>query len=255
MQEAVWKTDREWFKAWFNHPAYHVLYGHRSEAEAIQFVNELAKLDVLECRGEVLEAGCGSGRHARALHAAGWRVTAFDLSPESIASAVVQSSPDIQFQVQDLRRIKNEDAWEGRFQLVTNLFTSLGYFDDPKDQQAVLLGLRHCLHDHGYLIIDYLNLSFVEKHLVPFERITKEGTTFEIHRRIHEGWIEKSIAFEWKGEPQHHVERVLAWGFTQFEQALEDAGMQWVQTWGDYHLNSWSASSPRCIMLAQPKQP
>ncbi|MDA0729016.1 MAG: class I SAM-dependent methyltransferase [Bacteroidetes bacterium] len=255
MQAEVWKTDKEWFKAWFNHPAYHVLYGHRSESEAEQFVQKLGALEVLKGRGEVLEAGCGSGRHARALHALGWKVTAFDLSPESISAAKAQSSPDIHFQVQDLRTLKHQENWEGRFHLVTNLFTSLGYFEEPEDQRAVLDGLRHCLHDDGFVVIDYLNLSLVKKHLVPFERTTKEGTTFEIHRRIHEGWIEKSIAFEWMGESQHHVERVLAWGMPEFVQALEVAGLQCIQSWGDYHLNSWSARSPRCIMLAQPKQP
>ena len=41
MQEDVWKTEDEWFRPWFNTPAYHLLYGHRSEEEAQQLVAAL----------------------------------------------------------------------------------------------------------------------------------------------------------------------------------------------------------------------
>ena len=84
MQDVLWKRTPEWFKPWFNTEAYHLLYGHRSEQEARAFVDNLAEAKLLGSPGALLDAGCGSGRHARAFAKHGWNVTGMDLSPNSI---------------------------------------------------------------------------------------------------------------------------------------------------------------------------
>ena len=84
--------------------------------------------------------------------------------------------------------------------------------------------------------MDYLNPEAVAQQLVPQERLTKEDTTFDIHRRIHRGWIEKSIQYTWNGESCHHVERVQALTKSAFQSALSDAGLEVSHVWGDYAL-------------------
>ena len=98
----------------------------------------------------------------------------------------------------------------GAFDLVANFFTSLGYFDEPQAMERIVGHFAAFLKPGGHLLVDYLNPEAVAQQLVPQERITKEDTTFDIHRRIHRGWIEKSIQYTWNGESCHHVERVQA---------------------------------------------
>ena len=251
MQEDVWKTDPEWFKPWFNTEAYHVLYGHRSESEARDAVSVLCSQGVLGQPGRVLDAGCGAGRHARALAKEGWSVVAFDLSDASIQEARALQSPNTSFHCLDLRDLRAQAEWHASFDVVTNFFTSLGYFDDDAEHDAVVEGFVSALKPGGKLLVDFLNVPQVEAQLVPSESVSKNGVTFQIHRRIHAGWIEKSIQFEWEGSPQHHVERVRALDHVHLTELLARFGLVVRHKWGDYALNDWTPSSPRCMILAE----
>ena len=251
MQEDVWKTEDEWFRPWFNSPAYHLLYGHRSEVEAQGIVTSLMASGVLGTPNRALDAGCGSGRHARALSKHGWKVDAFDLSPESIHQANDQPAENINYHVMDLRKLAEKSAWQAQFHLVTNFFTSMGYFQEPADQEAVVKGFQKVLHPDGTLILDYLNVEQVAKNLVPKETIVCGETTFSIHRRIHNGWIEKSVRFEWEGRQEHHVERVQALSQRDFEDILRRVGLEVVHVWGDYELSNWTPNSSRCLMAVR----
>jgi SAM-dependent methyltransferase len=201
-----------------------------------------------------LDAGCGAGRHARAFFQRGWDVHAFDLSEASIASAVnhplVPANEKLQFQVHDLRELDGQRGWHGAFDLVANFFTSLGYFDEPQAMERIVGHFAAFLKPGGHLLVDYLNAEAVAKHLVPHERITKADTTFDIRRRIHRGWIEKSIQYTWDGEPCHHVERVQALTKSAFHSALSNAGLEVSHVWGDYALSKWTPDSPRTMILA-----
>ncbi|MGB1578190.1 MAG: class I SAM-dependent methyltransferase [Flavobacteriales bacterium] len=235
MQEGVWKTDSNWFKHWFNSEAYHVLYGHRSDAEADNLVRNLVQSGVLGETGKVLDAGC-----------------AFDLSTDSIFKAKKHGSrPSPHYQVLDLRHLHEVAEWEGSFDLVTNFFTSLGYFESETDQSAVVQGLGQVLRPGGKLLIDYLNVSQVRESLVPYEVAQRQGTDFFIHRRIHGGWIEKSIQYAWNGVDCQHVERVQSLERADFERLLRVCNLQIVEAFGDYQLNPWTAKSPRLMLLAE----
>ena len=74
---------------------------------------------------------------------------------------------------------------------------------------------------------------------------------FVTHRRIHGGWIEKSIQFEWKGKREHHVERVQAMTPEDLQNMIVSSGLKMQDLWGDYALNRWCDESPRTLMLAQ----
>jgi predicted TPR repeat methyltransferase len=65
--------------------------------------------ELLPAGGAVLEAGCGWGRDAKALHAAGFQVTAFDGSAEMVRLAREHTG----LQVEQMRF--QEMAWEGAF--------------------------------------------------------------------------------------------------------------------------------------------
>ena len=251
MQEDVWKTDPEWFRPWFNTEAYHVLYGHRSESEASHAVSTLCAQGALGQPARVLDAGCGAGRHARALAKEGWTVEAFDLSEASIHEARAMKTPNIAYHCLDLRDLLSQTMWHASFDLVTNFFTSLGYFDDEAEHEAVVNGFVNALKPGGKLLVDFLNVPQVEANLIASETVSKQGTMFHIRRRIHEGWIEKSIQFEWEGSPQHHVERVRALDRSHLTALLMKHGLEVRHIWGDYDLNEWTPSSPRCMILAE----
>ena len=254
MNDNLWINRPEWFKSWFNSAAYHSLYGHRSEEEAVHLVDNLVRAGIVRAPGRALDAGCGAGRHARALSRAGMTTEAFDLSEQSIEMARKSSADNPRFRVLDLRMLAQEEAWHGRFDLVTNFFTSLGYFSVVSEQQAVIEGFEKVMKADGLLLIDYLNVPHVMENLVSHETIERNGVSFNIHRRVHQGWIEKSIKFVWEGEEHHHVERVQALTLAKFQTLLAGNELLIDRLFGDYDLGPWSQHSPRCLMIVKKRK-
>ena len=185
------------------------------------------------------------------LWAKGWQVQAFDLSQGSIDMAKeITKNPNVNFKVMDLRDLPQMTTWEGQFDLITNFFTSIGYFAALDHQRSIIRGFQHCLRPGGSLLIDYLNARQVKSKLVDHEMVYREGIEFKIHRRIREGWIDKSIQFNYQDEPHHHVESVQLLDLDDFDAVLR-IRFQITQVWGDYSLSPWHSHSPRCMLLAK----
>ena len=69
----------EWFEEWFGEE-YLQLYPHRNEADAGRMVGLLQRVLPWASGWQVLDVGCGAGRHAKAMQEAGARVIGLDLS-------------------------------------------------------------------------------------------------------------------------------------------------------------------------------
>jgi len=73
----------------------------------------------------------------------GFRVVGVDLSPEYIALAKKMAaerkvSERVEFRVGDMRRIgKLLKDYEGSFNVVINLYTSFGYYDEETDEDVL----------------------------------------------------------------------------------------------------------------------
>ena len=250
----MWKTNNEWFAKWFDTKEYHILYGDRDDNEAGELVERLH-----EKYGKgvtaVLDAGCGAGRHVLAWSRLGYAVKGFDLSPESIEIAKRKSREldlSTTFKVLDMRSLSAEKEWTGAFDLVTNLFTSFGYFENKQDHENVVKGFADVLKPGGILVLDYLNVNYSKTNMVSEERIEKPDYVFTISRRLFDGYFQKSITyFDKEGERQTHIEQVRAWTSTELSELLLNFGLQVENVYGDYELGIHSNSSPRCILVAR----
>ena len=96
--------------------------------------------------GDVLDLACGPGRHAVALAKKGFRVTGVDLSPFLLQKAMGLAraeSVDVEWVRDDMRHFVRP----GAFDLVVNIFTSFGYFDDKRDDLVVLRNIHQSLNN------------------------------------------------------------------------------------------------------------
>ena len=253
INSSMWKTNNEWFAKWFDTKEYHILYGDRDDNEAGELVERLhdkygGKLTT------ILDAGCGAGRHVLAWSKLGYSVKGFDLSPESIEIAKNKSRKqdlEAEFKILDMRALLAEKEWSGAFDLVTNLFTSFGYFENKEDHENVVRGFSHALCPGGLLVMDYLNVNYSKINMVPEETIEKGNHVFTIKRRLFDGYFQKSISyFDEKGGRQTHIEQVRAWTSTELIELLLNFGLRVDNVYGDYELGEHTDDSPRCILVA-----
>jgi SAM-dependent methyltransferase len=136
------------------------------------------------------------------------------------------------------------------FDLVVNLFTSFGYFEDDRENARVLVRVCDALRPGGILVIDFLNASQVRNDLVPYDERVENGITIEQTRAISsdDRFVEKTIRLRERGK--EYIERVRLLTPRDLERMLEGAGFAIADRIGDYAGAKWSESSPRTILFA-----
>jgi len=242
------KISGEWFSDWFSTPYYAILYQHRNETEAEEFLQTLTQY--LQCKknSKMLDVGCGEGRHAAFLQHLQFNVSGFDISPLHIQKAK-QRNGLVHFFVHDMRHTFPEN----NFDYVFNLFTSFGYFNDEKEDLKALQNMYAALNENGILVIDFLNENVVRKNLIPSDSKTIDNITFYQNRRIENNVVIKTIQFkDFEENTQIFQEKVKLYSKENITEMLANIGFKDFVFFGNYALDSFDIeNSPRLITIAK----
>ena len=236
--------EADWFEEWFGDD-YLRIYQHRDEPEAERAIDLIAA----HVRGReiqaVLDLACGAGRHSKALCERWWTV-GLDLSA-ALLRVARREDAEAPYVRADMRELPFADR---SFDLVVNLFTSFGYFEDDREQAKVLTCVRDVLKPGGAFVIDFLNASQVRRNLVPYDERVENGVTIQQSRIISPDnrFVEKTICLRERG--REYVERVRLLSAGDLERMLEKAGFDVLHCFGDYTGAAWSENSPRTILFA-----
>ena len=128
------KINHHWYASWFDSPYYHILYSHRDEDEATEFIDAIGKYLNLSQGSKILDIACGKGRHSRHLNRLGYNVTGIDLSEENIKYCRKFENENLHFFKHDMRRSFRINYFEA----AVNLFTSFGYFENNRDDKMAI---------------------------------------------------------------------------------------------------------------------
>jgi ubiquinone/menaquinone biosynthesis C-methylase UbiE len=169
---------------------------------------EVARLlDVLSLPvgSRLLDVPCGQGRHAHLLAEAGLDVTGLDYSTHLLAIARRRGvASTLRYVRGDMRRLPAR--WAGRFDAVTNLFTSFGFFLNPSDDARVIAEFARVLRPGGMLVWhgasrDGVMARFLSRDWWPV------GHTMVAHERSFDALSGVlTIRSTWRG-PSRHGER------------------------------------------------
>lgn len=240
--------QKEWFADWFDSPYYHILYQKHDEADARAALDQLLHALHLKEGSRVLDLACGKGRHARYLADQGFDVTGLDISNQSIAFARQFEHDRLHFYQHDMRlpfRINYYDA-------VVNFFTSFGYFETDRDHLKSLQNIAKGLKPGGLFLLDYFNSVLVRRQLVPEEHKMIDGLDFKVSKWVDDQRVYKQVDVQQGGKQFCFQERVRLFELNDCLQLLEKAGLELVQTYGNYQLEPFEVDrSPRLILIAR----
>lgn len=243
--------DKAWYKDWFNSNYYHLLYQHRDEEEALQFIQTLIQYLHPPAGATMVDVACGKGRHSKVLADMGFDVTGIDLSAASIEEARKEESDNLHFFQHDMRL----PFWMNYFQYAFNFFTSFGYFRTRREHDNAIRTIAQSLKKEGVFVIDYLNVHYTEERLEKTFTTTIEGITFHITKWQDEDHFFKQIQITdaANSAPKHlYTERVAKFSLGDFTDMLSYQGMQVQEVFGDYHLGHYDVKrSPRMIIVAR----
>lgn len=160
-----------WAETLFREQAdtYAEFFAERFDAAADQ-VDSLDGLLAAECGVDpdsVLDLACGTGRHVLAFADRGLDAEGVDFSEPFLAEARERAAErgladEATFRHGDVREL---DDWSGSYDLVTNFWNSLGYYDRETDEQ-VLANARRLLSADGVLAVEFGNKDY---YLANFE--------------------------------------------------------------------------------------
>ncbi len=244
---------KPWYEKSFGQD-YMLVYKHRDWENANKEVQQMARWLNLPRGSQVLDVGCGMGRHALALSEEGYQVTGMDLSETLLQEAMLNDAQhSVAWEHGDMRELPFDT---GSFDATVNLFTSFGYFAIEEDHIRVLRQLRRVLRKDGVFLIDFLNPEFIIRNLVPRSvRMDEEcGLRIEEQRTIQDGYVYKTITISKKSQPneesRQYVERVQLLSLDWFKRHLNEAGLVIEQLYGHYDGSAYDeVSSPRMIMV------
>ncbi len=242
---------RAWYREAFGRH-YLEVYAHRDEESARREVEFAADALELSSGDRVLDLACGAGRHSRALAALGCRVTAMDLSPELLASALTAvGGPD--YVRGDMRSLPFPGS-SGVFDVVCQFFTSFGYFEDQSDDESVLAEVKRVLRPGGKYLFDYLNAERIVAGLVPESTDRMGGFTLHQRRRITPDGtrVEKDVVIREGGTIRsEYTESVRLYTEDDIRGMMSRSGLTPLCLYGDLAGAPFTSDSERLVVVAE----
>lgn len=235
----------KWYKEWFGRD-YLSVYSHRDTTDARKQA-ELIRTFISPPGKQLLDLACGDGRHCRIFDSMGFTVTGLDLSDELIATAKKNSPDTITYIISDMRDIR----LNRRFDIITNLFTSFGYFENDRENLAVIEEAVSNLTPGGLFWIDFLNEKQVKAGLRPVtSKILDNGFEVTEERSLSpdEKRIEKTITIHDSSDTRTYRESVRLYTPEELTGFFHSCGLRVMDMLGDYDGSAFNKDSPRLII-------
>jgi SAM-dependent methyltransferase len=204
----------------------------------------------LEPGARVLDLACGDGRIANRLAARGASVTGLDVTSRFLDRAREEARAhgvEVHYVHGDMREL----AWEGRFDAVTCVFTSFGYFDDHANRR-VLRRVRRALRSSGRLCLDLNHLPWLLTNFRDKEVVERDGQ-WMIDRNRYDPLTGRTVndrTIIRDGRQRSFQFSVRMFSFPELRDWLLDAGF------GEVHGFSGrgeelTADAPRMVIIAR----
>lgn len=203
---------------------------------------------------EILDVPCGHGRHAIALSEHGHTVTGVELNQHFVATAKAAATTtgvSPHFLQGDMREI----AFTSEFDIVLNLFTSLGYFDDEHDDERFFAGAFRALRPGGTFVVDFINHDWLTGHWKARDwRILPDGSRLLVQRSfdVPTGRSTDQRTTIAPDGTEHTVtlsHRVYT--VTELIALAKRVGFQLAATYGDFRDEPLTLDSKRAVLFFQ----
>lgn len=243
---ADWFTNEDFWEASYDvmFPAERFDAAPREWASILDLVGETPR--------RVLDLACGPGRHAMAAARQGLHVVGVDRSAFLLQKAqdrAVREGLEIQWVHADMREAVQTPAVD----LVLNLFTSFGYFDDDSENQRVLQNAHDSLHPGGTLVVDVAGKEVLARIFSPHSVEDAPGGMIVHRRRVADDW--RRMENEWV-RLRDGVARSFHFGHwiysgRELAEMLAWAGFAEVRLVGDFGGAPYGPEATRLVAIAR----
>lgn len=200
--------------------------------------------------GHVLDLCCGPGRHTYEFAKRGFFVTAVDASEFLLSKAKEHCSQftNVRFIHADMRDFVEPN----RFDLVINMFTSFGYFENQEDNLKVLKNIKKSLKEDGKLLMEMASKEIVLKNYresivsVRGEKMLIEKHSFEPGlARMKNDWIVLE-----NGRYKVHTLQHYLYSAEELKMMLQMCGFKNIAVYGSLSGDLYDLNAKRLVVVA-----
>ncbi|MBV8757665.1 MAG: methyltransferase domain-containing protein [Deltaproteobacteria bacterium] len=205
----------------------------------------------------VLDVGCGYGRHAMELAARGFHVVGLDLSTPLLVRGGEEAHRrglTINFVRGDMRELD----FENQFDAAYCLFSTFGYFDDETNKKT-LQNIGRALKPQGKMLIEILNRDYVIQDLPT--RVWWEGDGCVVLEEVELNYfssriqVNRSVVFD-DGRQLEQEISVRGYSLHEVGKLMHAAGFRVLEVSGGYQMRGrfFGNQSRHIIVLAERKE-
>ncbi|MFE9686523.1 class I SAM-dependent methyltransferase [Streptomyces sp. NPDC006285] len=199
----------------------------------------------------VLDLCCGPGVFTVPLARRGHDVTGVDLSPAMLDRARKRSA-DTGDRVTYVQADARTYEAPGAFDVVLNMFTSFGYFEDPADNARVLRTMYTCLTPGGTLVLDLAGKELLARKVTP-PKVVQRGEDLTVQTdTVLDDWAR--LRSDWVLVRGERVTRAtLVWfvySAVELRRMVEEAGLGRVEVFGGFDSRPYDENAERLVLRA-----
>ena len=241
----------EWWEKYFSED-YLKLYRH-DETETSREADAIVRMLQIDPGEKILDLACGFGRHSVKLAQQGFKVTGYDLS-ESFLKKAKELADALDITV-DLKQGDMRDIpYKEEFDVVINMFTAFGFFENEKEDLKVLKGVHRALKPGGQFLMDVLNRETAIR-VGPPRRWIRENHAFLLEERFFDFFRSRleltNQLILINGERKEANYSIRLYTLTEMLGLFNSAGLVLTDVYGDFSGALYNAESPRMILVAQ----
>jgi ubiquinone/menaquinone biosynthesis C-methylase UbiE len=200
---------------------------------------------------KVLDLCCGVGRHSLELSRRGFTVTGVDRTVSYLQKARRKAKKEklkIEFVKDDMRTFCRPNA----FDVVINLFTSFGYFQNQDDNRKVLINVHRSLKDGGVALFDLMGKEILARIFTERGWNEENGIFILEERKPTKNWSwmeNRWIIINDNEKCEFKITHRLYSAF-EFSELLKDCGFSSVDVYGDLTGAPYDQKARRLVAVA-----
>lgn len=215
-------------------------------------IDHVIKLLDIEKNARILDLGCGIGRHSLELAHRGYQVIGVDLTECYLTKARRQADIEglaIEFIRKDMRWFRQTE----RFDVVINMFTAFGYFEDPQEDKHVAANMYACLRKGGKLIMDLAGKEVLARIHRERDWYEDNGRIFlrECKMRRNWSWAENRWIMIENGEKKEFKFGHRIYSAVEINNLLNECGFESVSIYGNLSGADYDRNATRLIAVAR----
>ena len=201
----------------------------------------------------VLDQGCGPGRYSIPLAKHGYAVTGVDRTAfllEKARAYAEAEQVEVEWVLEDMRHFTRPHT----FDLVLNLYTSFGFFDDPGDNWDVLHNVFTSLKTNGVFVLDVAGKEILARVFQATGSQTLPNGNLLVQRRAAiDDWSKMDNEWIFIANDVARTFRLCHWVYSgkELKDLLVSVGFSHIALYGDFDGAAYGPNARRLIAVAR----